>query len=177
MEAHDVLDVLAALDASGLDVWIAGGWGVDAVIGEQTRDHRDLDLAIRAEHVPRSIKRLAALDYAVRDDLLPVRVVVATPDGRAVDLHPVTFGPDGAGTQPGDDGRVFIYPADAFGRGRIDGHDVPSLTADQLVRFHLGYEPEEHDRLDMAVLQERLGIAVPEPYGRDQARPKQTRRK
>jgi len=40
--AEHVLEILTALH--GTDVWIGGGWGVDALVGEQTRPHGDLDL-------------------------------------------------------------------------------------------------------------------------------------
>jgi lincosamide nucleotidyltransferase A/C/D/E len=164
MPATAVLAVLAALDEARVDAWVAGGWAVDSLVFEQTRPHRDLDLAVRAEHVDVARSALHGLGYDLERDLRPVRLVVATPEGRSVDLHPVTFGADGIGRQPGDDGRVFDYPSDAFGTGRIDGIVVPSLTAIQLVRFHLGYEPQQHDRQDMATLHARLGIEIPPPY-------------
>ena len=33
----------------GITVWIDGGWGVDALLGEQTRKHQDLDIIISWE--------------------------------------------------------------------------------------------------------------------------------
>jgi lincosamide nucleotidyltransferase A/C/D/E len=48
VRAESVLEVLSALSACR--VWAAGGWGVDALVGHQTRDHRDLDLALDAAH-------------------------------------------------------------------------------------------------------------------------------
>jgi hypothetical protein len=41
----EVVDVLERLDRAGVPVWLDGGWGVDALVGRQTRPHRDLDLA------------------------------------------------------------------------------------------------------------------------------------
>jgi hypothetical protein len=40
----EVVDVLERLDRAGVPVWLDGGWGVDALVGRQTRPHRDLDL-------------------------------------------------------------------------------------------------------------------------------------
>ncbi len=40
----EVLDVLAALSALGCRFWLEGGSGVDALVGRQTRAHRDLDV-------------------------------------------------------------------------------------------------------------------------------------
>lgn len=44
-----MLDVLDALDRAGVSHWVAGGWGVDVLVGIETRPHRDLDLAVDAE--------------------------------------------------------------------------------------------------------------------------------
>jgi lincosamide nucleotidyltransferase A/C/D/E len=164
MTEHDVLNVTDALIHAGVDVWIAGGWAVDAVVGDTTRPHRDLDLAVRSEHLDTAIAVLGQLGYGRALDILPVRLVMEAAGGRSVDLHPVTFDATGFGRQVGNEGRVYGYPSDGFGSGTIDGGAVPCLTAEQLVRFHLGYEPLDHDRHDMAVLRDRLGIEVPPPY-------------
>lgn len=164
MPAGEVLAILDALANRHVAAWVGGGWGVDALVGEQTRPHRDLDLAVRADDLEAATVRLEGLGYRPSLDLLPVRLVLESADGRSVDLHPVTFDDAGHGTQPGDDGRVFDYPPDAFGEGTIAAVTVPCLTAGQLVRFHLGYAPQAHDRHDMALLRDRLGVDVPEPY-------------
>lgn len=49
MTADGVLSVLSLLQKARAAVWVGGGWGIDALIGEQTRDHRDLDLMHRQE--------------------------------------------------------------------------------------------------------------------------------
>ncbi len=46
MSANDVLWVLDALDGESLRFSLAGGWGVDALIGAQHRQHDDLDVII-----------------------------------------------------------------------------------------------------------------------------------
>jgi lincosamide nucleotidyltransferase A/C/D/E len=164
MTESDVLAVIDALRTSGVDAWIAGGWAIDAVVGETTRTHRDLDLAVRSGHLDSAIGVLEGLGYAPSLDLLPVRLVMEASGRRSVDLHPVTFDETGFGRQVGGEGRVYEYPADGFGSGTIGGRTVPCLTAEQLVRFHLGYEPLDHDRQDMALLRDRLGVEVPPPY-------------
>jgi lincosamide nucleotidyltransferase A/C/D/E len=164
MSATDVLEVMAAFRDARIEAWIAGGWAVDSLIGEQTRPHRDLDLAVRADHLDRAISTLRGLGYRRALDLRPVRLVMHGRGGRAVDLHPVAFDARGHGRQAGDGDRVFEYPPDGFGSGAIDGVVVPCLTAEQLVRFHLGYEPQDHDRHDMAQLRDRLRVDVPAPY-------------
>jgi lincosamide nucleotidyltransferase A/C/D/E len=164
MTERDVLAVMDALAHGGADAWVGGGWGIDAVVGETTRLHRDLDLAIRSSDMERAIDVLGRLGYLPALDLRPVRLVLEASAGRSVDLHPVTFDPEGIGHQPGDGERTFEYPPDGFGSGTIGGVTVPCLTAEQLVRFHLGYGPLEHDRRDMDLLRRRLGVEVPPPY-------------
>jgi lincosamide nucleotidyltransferase A/C/D/E len=164
MRATDVLAVLAALAEAGVPAWVAGGWGIDALVGETTRAHRDLDTAIPADQDELAISVLAPLGYRLTDDQRPARFVLSAPGGRVIDLHPVVFDAARHGIQQGTDGRVFDYPPDAFGQGMIGGVVVRCLSAEQQVRFHLGYDPLDHDRRDMAVLRDRLGIEVPPPY-------------
>ena len=43
MHAADVVEVIDALELAGVDVWVSGGWGFDALLEKQTRPHDDLD--------------------------------------------------------------------------------------------------------------------------------------
>ena len=43
MKAQDVLELYTLLQAHGVQIWIDGGWGVDALLERQTRPHKDLD--------------------------------------------------------------------------------------------------------------------------------------
>src|SRR5262245_6356965 len=44
MTADATITLLEACGDHGVDVTVGGGWGVDALLGEQTREHADLDL-------------------------------------------------------------------------------------------------------------------------------------
>jgi lincosamide nucleotidyltransferase A/C/D/E len=46
MTVDDVIEVLDRLAIAGVEIWLDGGWGVDALVGRQTRAHADLDLAL-----------------------------------------------------------------------------------------------------------------------------------
>jgi len=37
MNIADVIDLYTQLENLGIEVWLDGGWGVDALLGEQTR--------------------------------------------------------------------------------------------------------------------------------------------
>jgi lincosamide nucleotidyltransferase A/C/D/E len=41
MNEQDVVNILKLLRNKDIAVWITGGWGVDALIGYQSRPHND----------------------------------------------------------------------------------------------------------------------------------------
>ncbi|WP_345571542.1 nucleotidyltransferase domain-containing protein [Nonomuraea rosea] len=161
MTAGDVLSLLALLRHAGADVWIGGGWGIDALVGAQTREHRDLDLMHRQDQEATVLAALSREGFAETLDWRPVRFVVTAPDGREIDLHPLVFADDGSAEQAAPEpDRPFAYPASCFVTGTIEGTTVPCLSAAQQVYFHQGYEPSDRDRHDMAQLRRVFGIAT-----------------
>jgi len=164
--ADAVLQILDALCAAGLRVWLDGGWGVDALLGTQTRDHEDVDLVVELERIDDVLRTLAPLGYRLATDHLPTRAVLRSADGGQIDLHPVHFDAEGIGWQrgAGPDGNDCPYPADGFGRGRVLTSAVPCLTAQLQVEHHRGYAPRARDRHDMAALATAVGITLPDPY-------------
>jgi Aminoglycoside-2''-adenylyltransferase len=77
LDASDVLVVLDQLDRAGLMVWLDGGWGVDALVGHQSRPHRDLDLVIARDDSPAAQAVLAGLGF--QPDLAAVPGLSARP--------------------------------------------------------------------------------------------------
>ncbi|KUM69486.1 nucleotidyltransferase domain-containing protein [Streptomyces curacoi] len=161
MTADTVLSVLSLLREAGTDIWIGGGWGIDALVGAQTRDHRDLDLMHRQDQEEAVMTVLADAGFVETSDWRPVRFVVTAPDGREIDLHPLVFAEDGSAIQASlEPSRPFRYPSSCFVTGTIGGTTVPCLSAEQQVYFHQGYEPSDRDRHDMAQLRRVFGIAT-----------------
>lgn len=161
-----MLEVLDALGVAGLRVWLDGGWGVDALLGRQSRPHDDVDVVVELSAVAEVWAALVPLGFEMTDDLRPTRAVLRTADGRQVDLHPITFDAGGTGWQVGasPDGSDCAYPGGGFASGRIMGRSVPCLAASLQVAHHLGYEPTDRDRADMASLTRRYGLVLPHPY-------------
>src|SRR5262249_39191192 len=84
------------------------------------------------------------------------------PGGPHVDLHLVEQ--TSAGTTqrlPGD--QHFTYFLDDT-RGVIDGRDVRCLSPEMQLLTHAGYEPDDADRADVALVVEASGVALPRPY-------------
>jgi lincosamide nucleotidyltransferase A/C/D/E len=144
--------LLAEFDRAGLRAWVAGGWAVDALVGRRTRPHRDLGLAVDGARQALMLAMLGRLGFATTVARLPVRAELTAPDGRAIDLHPVAFRPDGSGVQAGLDGAEFRYAADGFTTGVVDGRVVPRLSAAQQLRFRTGYRLRDVDHHDLALL-------------------------
>jgi lincosamide nucleotidyltransferase A/C/D/E len=167
VDALSVLEAITTLQNAGVRVWLDGGWGIDALVGEQTREHDDLDCVIALNDAGIAREALAAVGFAVTLDELPTRFVVRDRSDRRVDFHTVTFDATGAAIQQLQDGRLAPYPAEGFsGFGHVAGVRVACLTAAVQSRHHLGYDPDEKDHHDMGLLADRFGIELPAPYRR-----------
>lgn len=159
MSRDAVLSVLTLLREAGADVVIAGGWGIDALLGEETREHRDLDILHRREQEGAVVAALEAAGYTETLDRRPVRFVLSHPAGPEIDLHPLVFAADGSAVQSSlDPGEPFRYPASCFVTGTIGATTVRCISAEQQALFHQGYEPAERDVADMRRLSERFGL-------------------
>ena len=155
MAAAEVLRVLAALHTGDLRAWVAGGWGVDALAGRQTRVHRDLDLAldVTSASAERALCVLQGIGYDVETDWRPARVELTASSKRWVDLHPVVFDRQDTGWQANvEDLPPFRYPPEAFARGIISGVGIGCLSVEQQLLLHTGYPARPHDRSDIELL-------------------------
>jgi len=161
MTGEDVADLIALLERHGLEVYVDGGWAVDAVLGEQTRPHDDLDIALPHAQVPRLRALLAARGFHEqrRDDSWECNFVLADEAGRRMDVHSYTL--DTAG---GNVGGVAYTREHLTGHGVIGGHRVRCIAPAWLVKFHTGYELDHKDWHDVRRLCERFQIAIPDEY-------------
>lgn len=163
MTAEAVVDLYESFTGAGVDTWIDGGWAVDALLGQQTRDHADLDLVVPADDLPRL--RALLLERGYRDKgeagATPWNYVMSDAGGLEVDLHVITLDAEGDGVLgPPEKGNV--YPAHSLtGRGAIHGRQVRCIAAEDLVAFHTGYRLDEDDCADVIALCTRFGIQIP----------------
>lgn len=163
MDAGRVLALLAHLEAAGIAAWLDGGWGVDALLGEQTRPHDDLDLVVRLEDVAGLERALGELGFAVGHGGVPLSFELVDAEGHQVDAHPFATTPSGDGRYRLADGGTWIYPAAGFaGVGRILGREVRCLTPEVLLVNHsTGYALDEAHRRDVRTLAQRYGLPTP----------------
>jgi hypothetical protein len=111
--------------------------------------------------------------FVIIRDWRPTAIALRHPDGREIDLHPVRLTADGGGDQVQLDG-VTTWHYDVPVEGSIDGRPVPCCSVETQIEAHRGYEPDDDDRHDMALLQAAFDVELPTPY-RSTERPRRRR--
>lgn len=163
MTQPDVLAFLELVDDLNLVVWLDGGWAVDALLGEQTRRHSDLDLFIPAEHAPLLVQHLTLRGFTPqqRSDTTPWNFVYGDSHGRDIDFHLFERDPDGAVVY----GTGERFPAELLdGYGTIGARTVRCIAPAWEVRWHTGYEVDADDWHDVSRLCARFGLPIPPEY-------------
>lgn len=164
--SKDVVELYSALNQLQIYIWIDGGWGVDALLSEQTRAHKDLDIVIQEKNLERFCALLTMRGYTevLQDDSCAWNFVLGDDQGHKVDIHVINFDAQGNGMY-GPAERGIFYPAEALlGTGQIDGITVCCLTAQYQVQSHSGYELKEKDFKDVFALCSKFNIPLPEEY-------------
>jgi lincosamide nucleotidyltransferase A/C/D/E len=162
MNEVDAVDLLKKAGQIGVDVWISGGWGVDTVVGRQTRPHNDIDIFVQKKDARAFTEMLrlngyreTKMEYTTND-----HTGWCNPDNCTIDLHLFEFAE--AGTLRFEN---ETYPSDVLnGTGTIGGITVRCLTAEAQLLYHQGYEQTEKDRHDVLLLCKTFGLSIPEEY-------------
>ncbi|MFI6689652.1 nucleotidyltransferase domain-containing protein [Streptomyces sp. NPDC050485] len=167
MTAESALSVISALDSHGVRACIGGGWAMDALLGEQTREHSDLDLWLPSADLDPLI---AVFSRVGIDRVLPWggdrpwNFVLHDGGCLRVDLHLYEELADGlihyGSVLNGD----RFMSADLGGVGHILDTVVRCETPEWALRCHTGYPPREVDFHDVARLCAKFGLPLPEPY-------------
>jgi lincosamide nucleotidyltransferase A/C/D/E len=165
VDAADVVDVVSALEGAGVEVWVEGGWGVDALLCYQRRPHKDLDLVVRTADAARTQSLLKSRGLLPVSGTPPTGYLTRDASGRAVDVRAVTFEPDGSAVYRAAEHDEWIYPPGAFeGRGSIAETDVRCLTADAQMLAHTGYAYIDKDVAEVWALHDAFETAIPSAY-------------
>ncbi len=163
MTSSALLELLRLFEAAEIEIWLDGGWGVDALLGVQTRPHNDVDLIARVSDLHRLRDVLQARGFAEQPGGTPSSFVLADAAGLEVDVHAVRFNENGDGVYRMANGQDWIYPAAGFnGRGTVSGYAVRCLSPEAQVLGHAhGYAPTAKDVEDMERLHARFGVELP----------------
>ncbi len=163
MPAETVLWFAELMAQNNIPFIIDGGWGVDALLGEQTRPHDDLDIAVSEADAPKIRALLEASGYreVPRNDSWECNFVMGDDQGHLVDLHSCTF----------DEHHQLLhgvaYPYESLqGSGSIAGQPVRCIPPEWMVQFHTGYPLDENDYHDVRQLCERFNLQIPPDYNK-----------
>lgn len=160
MPAGKVVQLYQLLEQEGVPVWVDGGWGVDALLEKQTREHADLDVAINHEHEAKMKEVLGGLGYKVvqTNDKTEWNYVMG--DGQhEIDIHVFDFDESGRNTYG------TKYPKESLsGTGKINGVAVRCLNPEWAIQFKSHPNQDEVDRFDQQNLCEKYGLPAPPLY-------------
>jgi lincosamide nucleotidyltransferase A/C/D/E len=161
MSAEDAIELIRLLEEQGITVIVDGGWGVDALLGRQTRPHEDLDIATLHKDVPllRQVLEARGFQDVPRDDTWECNFVLGDERGLLLDIHTCTFDTNGK--------NIFgvAYELGSWqGEGRIKDVKVRCIPVEWLVHFHTGYPLDEKDYHDVKLLCEQFHLPLPADY-------------
>jgi len=171
MNAGALVDLLQLFESAGIEVWLDGGWAVDALLGTQTRPHQDLDIILRAADLAGLREILSKRGFEIQKGGTESNFVLADRSGLEVDVHVIVLDRDGNGVYRMQNGSDWIFPATGFsGRGVVEGFSVRCLSPEIQVLCHAhGYVPTEKDLRDMELLHARFGVELPPHLRRHEA--------
>lgn len=161
MDEEELTRVLSLAEIAGIPLVVDGGWAVDALLGWQTREHSDLDLAINQQYLPRLLNILRRLDYQYlpRGDEWLHNFVLENGAGHRIDLH--SFVRNSKGQIVGG----VEYPGDSLnGQGKISGMNVACIHPEWQVDFHLGYPFDHQDYQDVTYICNLFKLPLPAEY-------------
>mgnify|MGYP006328215773 FL=1 len=157
----DACEILEMLSEASVKVFLDGGWGVDALIGRETRIHNDIDLFVEKKDYGKAISVITWKGYreVVMDYTTDSHTVWKDDNGRIIDLHCFEYVEDGILY----DG--YTFPSETFsGKGNIGNIEVTCINPEAQVQFHLGYEYDENDVHDVLLLCRTFNLEIPEQY-------------
>lgn len=162
MNEGDVINLLKTIEQIGIDIWIDGGWGVDALLGRQTRPHNDIDIFVQKKDSALFTEMLISNDYMEipMEYTTSDHTVWRNQDDHIIDLHFFEFSEVGKFRYDN-----AIYPSEVLnGKGVIDGIPVRCLTPEAQLLYHQGYDHSEKDIHDVLLLCKTFGLSIPKEY-------------
>ncbi len=152
----DVKQILQfAIDAE-IKVFLDGGWGVDALLGYQSRAHNDIDIFVEKKDYQNFIEMMKANDfYEIKMEYTTLNHTVwEDAKNRIVDLHCFEYTGEGEILYEGDN-----FPVETFsGKGKIEEIEVSCIEPYSQVMFHLGYEFDENEIPTVSAIQENRPV-------------------
>ena len=173
--SEEIIRLYQLLESHHIPIWLTGGWGIDALLGEQTRPHKDLDVIMLLDDVKRMCALLAKHGYEM-EILWSENKFVIDPNGNQVatafvlqhangyqfDAHAMTLDAQGNGIPAWEEVEDFVFTkAELSGQGVIAGLIVQCITPESQIKCHTGYDLPDKQKSDLALLKAKFGLAFP----------------
>lgn len=156
----DAVEIILLFRSKGIQIYLDGGWGVDALVGFESRCHNDIDIFIEKQDKECSIKLLKDTGYSetVMEYTTPEHTVWRDENARIIDFHIFSRNSEGD----------FVFESQTFPKeiftsiGRIGHLEVDCITPEWQVRFHSGYKLDDNDIKDVLLLCDKFNLALPD---------------
>ena len=167
--------VVESLESQGLSYWLAGGWGVDALVQRQTRRHKDIDIIIEDFELnePKVRQTFLALGFhhITMDQggvWMPWRSNFEDRAGHRIELLAIdwTYLKDVftlAGKSSASSNNVSSaedLAREVLTVGMLKDRQIPCLTYEAQLLFHTGFPLETAAHIDLSVLRAELGASA-----------------
>ncbi len=176
IDPEDVIRIYQTLASQGIRVWLLGGWGIDALLGEQTRPHKDLDLVMLLDDVASLCALLGGEGFELKEVWSENRFgidrrglqtltafVLVDAYGHELDVHAMHLDEQGNGIPVWETETGFNFTQqDLSGTGVVHGIQLRCITAEKQVQCHTGYELPDKQVPDLERLQAKYGVDLPE---------------
>jgi lincosamide nucleotidyltransferase A/C/D/E len=177
VRAEDVINIYKSLTANDIQVWLTGGWGVDALLQKQTRPHKDLDVLILVDDTMQVRALLGRDSYLLKElwsenswvmdtngSMTATAFMLRDSEGREVDAHAMRLDDRGNSIPAWKDEELVFKREDLAGKGMIAGYTVQCLSPEMQVLCHKGYDLPHEQRRDFEFLHEKFGYGDRDEY-------------
>jgi lincosamide nucleotidyltransferase A/C/D/E len=176
ISAEDVTFIYSRLESHSIRSWLTGGWGIDALLGQCTRTHKDLDILLLVDDVLSMNTLLEENGYHMKElwsenlftvdssgNSTPTAYVLHDKDEHELDAHAFRFDPQGNAIPAWKVEEGFIFePYDLSSLGIVNGLCVRCQSAENQMLCHTGYTIPDHQWPDLNALHEKFGVEFPE---------------
>lgn len=162
VRVKDACEIIELAVSNNIELFIDGGWGIDALLGFETRLHNDIDLFVEKRYYKRFIEIIRNKGFCEKTEEYSNENHSVWKDSydRIIDLHCFEYTSDQNIKYEGE-----IYSANVFSGKGIIGHiEVNCIEPESQVAFHLGYEHDKDDIHDVLLLCKAFDIPIPNEY-------------
>ena len=163
LTSEQAVELCAELECVRVRYWVMGGWGVDALLGRETRAHKDLDVLALLEDLPQLRQLFEDKGFAMSHvweesrwtetagERWPTAFVAGDAIGREIDVHLIEILSDGLILQHYDN--PWSLPESFATTGTIGPKAVPCISRSAQVQMHAGYVLPKEQQIDLEHLE------------------------